>query len=97
MNEPIKVRWHGKARDKCHSQWNNMADERGDSLQKDYCLACDTLERQKGNVVIKSEEEAHALLNAFDGYVGESTARDWMTKRMDDSMKRVVEAVKSEI
>ena len=82
----IKIRWVGYARGRISEYNSGFSTERSD-------LFCNTVNRQKTNIVIKNVDEATAVYNELGEY--HSTQRVWMNSLMDDALRRVRKEIKN--
>lgn len=79
LDEPIKVRFTGKFRTKLNERSMEYDGKAWELINR-------TLNRQKTNVVIKTEEEAESLISKLSGY---ENGRTWMTGGMNKCATRV--------
>ena len=77
---PIKIRWTGYARGRISEYNGDFSTERSD-------LFCNTVSRQKTNIVIKNVDEATVVYNELDEY--HSFQRVWMNRSMDSALFRI--------
>ena len=88
LDEPIKIRWWGYARDRI-SEYN----EGFEIVRSDRFL--DAMHRQKRSIVINTLQEAQAVYNELGEY--HPSQRVWLTTSMYRSIERVRNEIKTQL
>lgn len=91
LETPIKVRWTGYTRERIYGYNLDFQTEKSDRVAR-------AMNRQKTNVVIKSVEEARAMVAELTNYYGnEFKSRVWMNASAGSAVDRVRDAVIDEM
>jgi hypothetical protein len=95
FDEPIKVRWTGRARGRISEYNRSYSEENADNSvlsPERFCLA---VNRQKTNIVIATVDEANAVHRELKSY--HSDQRTWMNSSMDRAISRIKSEISEEM
>jgi len=98
-DEPIKIRWSGRARERLRSRWVEQRAQAGLAVSTEVLTV---LDRQQTQVVAETESESRALLYAVrslarsspgmvGGDVGAGEGIVWMNEQMRESYQRITD------